>query len=105
MRRRDSRPIRTNRLNYFIFSIEYLVLTSLIYAALVVGPYAAITHRWELLFYCLSVILIGLRLLYVILNSYFTAVNKPGNYALRMTITSLVPPVIGPVIVLLRSLE
>ena len=92
-------------MSYFVFSIKYLVLIFLIYAALIAGPYAAVTHEWDLLFCCLSVILIGIRLLYVVLDDFFAAINKPGDYAYRMTITSIFPPVIGPVIVLLRSLE
>lgn len=105
MRQNRTRPAPLSKLDYFTFSVEYLVLTSIIYAALIMAPYAALKSSLQSGLLWLLAIPLGLWLLHGVLNSHFTAINKPPKYAAKMTLITILPPIIGPVIVLLRSLE
>lgn len=89
----------------FIFSIEYLALTTLIYIALVSAPIAAFTNHWITFGVSLVAILLCFRLIYEILARYFMTANKSKAYIEYMTVLTLIPPVIGPIVVLINSLD
>lgn len=105
MRQITTKASAHNKINFFLFSVEYLVLTFLIYSALLSGPYAIVADAWDLGLIILAVIPICIWLLYLTLDMYFKTSDKPPKYASKMTVLTLFPPVIGPIIVLLRSLE
>lgn len=101
-------PTRTgpqNKINFFLFSVEYLVLTFLIYSALLSGPYALIAGALDMGVIILAVIPVFIWLLYLTLDRYFRTTDRPPKYTSKMAVLSLFPPIIGPIIVLLRSLE
>ena len=91
--------------NYFLFSAQYLVLTSITYTTLLLCPWLAVKKEWVNLSLSLFVLLVCFRLLYFILVRFFTATHKSSQYALLMTVATVFPPIIGPIIVMVRSLE
>lgn len=94
-----------SRRNYFVFSSQYLVLTGLCYGGLIVAPYAAVAGLWDYSAVALIVFIVDIWLLRIVLDSYFTAAQKPAGYASWMTILTIFPPVLGPIYVLLKSLD
>ncbi len=106
MSRRKSRSSSSGfGVKYFIFSTEYLVLAGLLYTAFLIGPYAAVKGSWQFSIAALVTLLICVGLLYLVLDGYFSSTNRPAGYAYRMTLLTIFPPVIGPIMVLLRTLD
>ncbi len=93
------------RLKYFAFSVKYIVLTALTYLALVATPYMIFKSKWSLAIVALAFALACFRLIYATLVEYFISINKTKHFAEVMTVVTLFPPIIGPIIVLAYSLD
>jgi hypothetical protein len=92
-------------MNYFIFSVKYLVLTGLVYTALMLLPLMAFTNKWLYSLSLLAAALAGFRMINIILTNYFLAVKRSRQFCLKMTVLTLIPPFIGPIVVLMYSLD
>lgn len=95
---------RANNKKYFVFSVRYLVLTGLIYLGFIVSPLMFFEGNWVLVGFSLILSLFCLKLLNNTLRDYFMSANKTKQFADQMTILTIIPPIIGPVIVLIESL-
>jgi hypothetical protein len=90
--------------NYFLFSIQYLMLTTLIYIGLVVASLFIVRGKWVYFIACLGAVLVCLKTVNSSLEAYFTQSYKSRTFSGFMTLLTIFPPAIGPVVVLIYSL-
>jgi len=97
--------VKPQVVNHFAFSIKYIGLTAIVYAALVVAPVLGLYGEWVYFAIALIVALVCFRVIYTIVTEYFAKTTRSRPFAELMVVLTLFPPIIGPIIVLIYSLD